>query len=67
MSKGNWRHKGFKFGAREDANLGGADTLRIGTELIDVWPSYCVRRYTRCVQCHIEGKIQCAPRFREVR
>jgi len=52
-----------KWGTKSDVNLDGKDTLRVGTEIIEIWPPYCVR-YFHCLQCHLEGKIQCAPRFR---
>ena len=61
-----------KWGVKSDVNLDGKETLRIGTDIIEIWPKYCVRysvqycvRHFRCLQCHYEGKIQCAPRFRE--
>jgi len=48
---------------KSDVNLDGKDTLRLGFDIIEIWPKYCVR-YFHCLQCHYEGKIQCAPRFR---
>jgi len=52
-----------KFGLKSDVNLDGKDMFRVGTEIIEIWPKYCVRCF-HCLKCHYEGKIQCAPRFR---
>jgi len=51
-------------GKREDVDTDGVETLRIGTEETLVYPKYCMR-YGNCQQCDIEGKIYCAPRFRD--
>lgn len=39
---------------------------RIGNEEREVWPDRCTRPQRVCVQCYIEGKIRCAPRFAPV-
>lgn len=52
-----------RFGAKVDTNLDGKEILKSGTDRIEIWPKYCVR-YFHCLQCDIEGRIQCAPRFR---
>jgi len=64
MAKGSWRRRGLKFGAKVDVNLDGKDTFKSGFDVIGIWPKYCIR-FRRCFQCHLEGKVQCAPRFRE--
>lgn len=35
------------------------ETIRLGPELVDVYPEYCVRVTRHCAQCVAEGKIQC--------
>jgi len=37
-----------KWGPKSDVNLVGSDTLRLGTEIIEIWPPYCVR-YFHCL------------------
>ena len=60
MSKGSWR----RIGVKEDVNLDGADTFKSGFDFIEIWPKYCTR-FSQCLQCHLEGKMRCAPRFRD--
>lgn len=38
--------------------------LLIGSEDIEVWPSYCGDGH-RCIQCFFNGKYFCAPRWRQ--
>lgn len=41
----------------------GKETIRLFDEEIEIWPKFCKR--IRCVQCIVEGKIQCDPHFRQ--
>ncbi|KKN60897.1 hypothetical protein LCGC14_0527680 [marine sediment metagenome] len=56
------RHKrdGIVYGKREEADTEGM--VLIGE--VETWPKYCVRWRGWCIQCHLEGKILCHPRFR---
>ncbi len=51
-------------GKRVEADNEGLEMIHLGFEEVETWPKYCIR-YGHCIQCHLEGKILCAPRFRE--
>ena len=44
-----------------DSIAAGKIVSLMGNE-VEVWPNWCAGH--TCVQCHLEGKIRCAPRFR---
>ena len=50
------------FGKRIDVNGDGREILRMGTEEVEIFLKYCVSHH--CLQCVLEGKIPCHPRFR---
>ena len=69
MSKGPWPKRGFKWGPKVDADLTGADTFRNGYDIYDVYPNHCWLKRTKpdstdCLNCHLHGKMQCAPMSR---
>lgn len=41
------------------------EVVKIEFEDVDIWPDWCVRDSKKCIQCHLEGKIACHPRFRK--
>lgn len=44
----------------------GRDAISILGEKVEVWPKFCKCKGVKCIQCFIEGKIRCDPRFRRV-
>lgn len=41
------------------------EVIKIGFEDVETWPDYCLRETRNCIQCNLQGKIACHPRFRK--
>lgn len=37
--------------------------FHIRAETVETWPARCTREKQTCLQCYVEAKIGCAPRF----
>ena len=50
-----------KIGRRKVGDLPEGKKLKVSYDYVEVWLDHCVGK--NCLQCIVEGKIPCSPRF----